>query len=116
MATKISASMQANCKAIWPAFIAHNKFKNCLNSVICFSSTNFSQKFFLSIADSVSCINVQCFCMVCYVIVKLITYFFSGIKNPVIIALNRFPLFSVFESFVLSTFLFKKLVCVEQRG
>ena len=116
MATKISASMQTNCKAIWPAFKAHNKFKNCLNSVICFSSTNFGRIFFLSIADALSCINVQCLCMVCCMIVKLMTYFLRGSTKPVIIALNRFPLLSVFPSFVLNTFLFEKLVCVEQRG
>ena len=116
VATKISASMQTNCKAIWPAFIAHNKFKNCLDSVICFSSTNFGQKFFLSIADSLSCINVQCFCMACYLIVKPITYFFSGSTNPVIIALNKFPLFSVFQSFPLNTYFYLKNLSVLNKG
>ena len=42
---------------------------------------SFSQKFSLSIVDALSCINVQCLCMVCCVIVKLITYFFSGSTN-----------------------------------
>ena len=56
MATKILATIQTNCRAIWPAF-------------------------FLSITDVLSCINVQCFCMVCCVIVKLISYLFTGSPN-----------------------------------
>ena len=34
-----------------------------------------------SITDALSCINVQCFCMVCCVIVKLISYLFTGSPN-----------------------------------
>ena len=78
MATKILATMQTNCRAIWPAFIAQNTFKN--NSALIVSFL-FGQKFFLSITDALSCINVQCFCMVCCVIVKLISYLFTGSPN-----------------------------------
>ena len=62
-------------------FHSSTTFKYCLNSVICFPSTNFGQKFFLSITDALCCVNVQCFCMVYCVIVKLITYFFPGSTN-----------------------------------
>ena len=84
VATKILITMQTNCKATWPAFIAHHTFKNCLNSVI-FSVYEFPSKVLryhysvrdkvVSITDVLSCIKVQCFCKVYCVIAKPITYF-----------------------------------------
>ena len=96
MATKILDAMQTNCEAIWPDFIAQNTLKNCLNSAICFPSSTFSQKFFLSITDALSCINVRCFYMACSVIVKPITYFFTSSANACTNCIEYISLFSVY--------------------